>query len=125
LLAIIERFERLFPHCFVAGGRKRHPLKIGIHKDPIAVCNPLVDWGLISVVNIKRALALYDSNSGYSCRKADTARIDLRGTVVGVVKAEADQARQTLKRQGVKRSAVAERADPRRHWHHLAIAENG
>jgi hypothetical protein len=96
------------------GLETRHPLKISIHKDLIAVCKPAIDGGSISADDIKRALAFYTGNSGYLhfCRKVGTARIGLPSTAIDVVtKAEAKHARKILKRLRRKRLAAAERAD--------------
>jgi sRNA-binding protein len=68
--AIIERLAQLWPRCFAVYEGRRAPLQIGIDEDVIALCKPAFDKGVLTVAELKRALAYYCGNVGYlnACR---------------------------------------------------------
>jgi sRNA-binding protein len=90
--AIIERFERLWPKCFVLRAARRLPLEIRIGHSAITK-------GIITVADIKDTLRHYTSAGG--CQRnmrSGTGRLDLNGKVASVVtSAEAAHARRILK----------------------------
>jgi ProP effector len=90
VLALIELLAERFPKCFAVYQARRRPLKLGIHKDVVAVLD-------IDAAALSEALRCYVSASGYlyQCR-VGAPRIDLNGEAAGEVtagEAVASQAR--------------------------------
>jgi sRNA-binding protein len=116
-LAVIELLAETYPRCFQTYEGRRRPLKVGIHTDIIAALN-----GVATVREIGLALRIYTGNAGYllACKRG-APRIDLDGNVAGSVTAEeADQAKQRLEQQRIRRQrrrealAKAKAAEERR-----------
>jgi ProP effector len=89
---IIILLAQVFPRAFFTYGGKRKPLKLGIHKDILALKLGIAQRAL------SRALRAYCGNLGYlRASVTGAARIDLQGEPAGVVTAdEAEHARQRL-----------------------------
>jgi len=70
--------ESRYPHCFFKDGQPRKPLKIGIDKDLLPLCDEL---DFVTRKSIKRFLALYCSDPLYlkALLAEDAIRIDLEG----------------------------------------------
>jgi ProP effector len=102
-----------FPKCFVLYQWRRKPLKLGIHKDILAVLD-------IAPGDLSNAMRFYCGNEGYLRNTLKGAwRIDLDGNVPGTVTAEEEaNAKQRLASVQVKKKArmeaKAEAARPKR-----------
>lgn len=84
LPALIERF----PQTFFGDPKARKPLKIGVHKDILAL-----DDNKLAAYQLTSALRWYTGALGYQLSiKQGEARIDLQGEASGEVSAEDESA---------------------------------
>jgi ProP effector len=100
---IISLLAERFPKCFVVYQWRRRPLKLGIHKDILAVLD-------IAPADLSFALRFYCGNEGYLRNSLKGAwRVDLDGNVTGIVTAEEEAtAKQRLASARAKKKARME-----------------
>ena len=113
--AVIDRLAVLWPKCFAVFERRRRPLAIGVDKELIELRAPAIKSGMITALDIKRALQRYAVADGYlfACRKAGVVRINLNGNLAGVVtEAEAERARKLLDERRQRKAAKAASPTP-------------
>jgi ProP effector len=81
--AVLELLSEKFPACFQIFEQRRRPLKVGIHRDIIAVIDGVTEKEL------GRALHVYVANQTYKSRLvAGADRIGLDGLPAGIVAPE-------------------------------------
>ncbi len=84
IAAVLDLLTETWPACFSIYERRRKPLKIGIHRDILAVLD-----GAVTPAELSRALRCYVANKVYRERLiAGAVRVGLDGKPAGEVTAE-------------------------------------
>jgi ProP effector len=83
--AVILLLAEKWPACFFVYEQRRRPLKLGIHRDILAVLE-----GIVTVQELRSALRCYVGNPWYlhAAMTPGAVRIDLDGNPSGAVSAE-------------------------------------